>query len=119
MDEAPIVNPAIRPCDHQAADGTRCTNEGTWMPMLLLYPSRLHWPSAALPVQIDMGYCGLHKETVTVQELATERIYEIAEKACANAKAPWPERSETRLKWVKWVDSSLGRMKTQELAARN
>ncbi len=115
----PIVNPAVRRCDRKIAEGSYCDNEGTWIPVLLLYPSVLHGPSPPMMVQLDLGYCGRHKDDVTVKELATDRIYDLAEKACANAGKTWPERTLTRLKWIKWADSQLGKIKTKELAEQN
>ncbi len=119
MNDVPIVNPAARPCDYGNLGGLPCTNAGTWIPVLLLYPSIMHGPSPPMMVQLDMGFCGRHKEDVTVKQLATDRIYDLAEKACANAGKPWPQRTLTRIKWLKWADSQLGKIKTKELAERN
>jgi hypothetical protein len=108
-----------RRCAKLLEDGTPCPNAGKWMPTLLLYPSQLHWPSAPMLVEIDAPYCDAHRNASSVADFATERIYDLAEKACANAKKPWPERSLTRLKFLPWAKTQLGQMKDRERAQLN
>jgi hypothetical protein len=108
-----------RRCARLLPDGTFCPNPANWMPTLLLYPSQLHWPSAAMVIQVDAPHCDAHRETAKVSDLATDRIYELAEQACSNARKPWPERSLTRLKFYPWTETKLGQMKDRERAQLN
>lgn len=109
----------VRKCTAKKPDGEPCDQAGVWMPVLLLYPSILHGPSKPLTIQVDDALCGKHRDDATVKDFATERIYTLAEKACANAGTPWPERTLTRLKFLRYDESPLGRMKNRELAQKN
>jgi hypothetical protein len=119
----PIQIP-VRRCTHATTDPTsgtsyNCDQPGIWIPVLLLYPSVLHGPSKPMLVSIDAALCTTHKNDATVKDFATEHIYTLAEKACANAGTPWPERALTRLKFLPYAESQLGKIKNQELAAKN
>jgi hypothetical protein len=113
------INVPVRRCTHVTADGAVCLAPGTWIPVLLLYPSVLHGPSKPALVQIDAALCGKHKDDATVKDFATDYIYSLAEKSCANANLPWPERTLTRLKFLPYAESQLGKIKNRELAAKN
>lgn len=116
-EDAPIQLPARRCAD--VTDGQACSGAGIWMPVLLLYPSVLHGPSPPMLVEVDVALCDRHKNDATVKDFATERIYGLAERACANAGKPWPERTLTRLKWLPWAQTQLGKIKSKELAQAN
>jgi len=107
-----------RRCTGKSGD-EQCPHPGIWIPVLLLYPSVLHGPSKPLTVQIDAALCTQHKNDATVKDFATEHIYHLAEKACANVGAPWPEPSLTRLKFLPYATSPLGKIKNRELAEAN
>jgi hypothetical protein len=105
----------VRRCTASAS----CPHAGIWIPVLLLYPSVLHGPSKPMAVQIDAALCAQHKDDATVKDFATDHIYTLAEKACANAGVPWPERTLTRLKFLPYATSPLGKMKDRERAEAN
>ncbi len=69
-----------------------------------------------MTLQVWEPVCLLHRDDLTAKELATDSTYETAEKACANARVPWPERSLTRLKFIPYAKSSLARQKDNERA---
>jgi hypothetical protein len=108
-----------RRCTRVLDDKTQCPSPGIWIPILLLYPSVLHGPSPPMLVSIDAALCTTHRETATVKEFATDAIYVIAEKACANAGKPWPERTLTRIKFLPYAESQLGQIKNREIAEAN
>lgn len=113
-----VTSIPVRRCTHKTADA-ECDKPGIWIPVLLLYPSVLHGPSKPALVQIDAALCTEHKNQATVKDFATEYIYGLAEKSCANANLPWPERTLTRLKFLPYAESSLGKIKDRELAQKN
>jgi hypothetical protein len=113
------ASPSIRRCTLKTESGEPCLHAGIWLPVLLLYPSVLHGPSKPMTIQVDAALCTGHKNSATVKDFATDHIYELAEKACANAGASWPERTLTRLKFLPYADSPLGRMKDRERAQAN
>lgn len=110
MSEEPTV--FVRTC-------TRCTAPAAWIPVLLLYPSVLHGPSKPLTIQVWEPVCSAHQDVLSIKELATEGIYAMAEKSCANLRLPWPERSLTRLKFLAYDKSSLAQQKDREHAQEN
>lgn len=112
------VSLPVRRCTGKT-NGERCPHAGIWIPVLLLYPSVLHGPSKPMTVQIDAALCTQHKNDAVVKDFATEHVYTLAEKACANAGTSWPERSLTRLKFLPYADSPLGKMKDRERAEAN
>lgn len=109
----------VRRCTKLRADGSACDQPGIWIPVLLLYPSVLHGPSPPMTVSIDAALCTAHKNDATVKEFATDHLYTLAEKACANAGKAWPERTLTRLKFLPYAESQLGKIKNRELAEAN
>lgn len=114
MDETPLP---VRRCTWRV--GHPCTDAGIWIPVLLLYPSVQHGPSPPMLVSIDAALCSKHRDAVTYKDFATEYIYGLAEQACANAGKPWPQRTLTRLKFLPYAQSQLGRQKNQEIAQSN
>lgn len=109
----------VRSCTGKKADGTPCDQAGVWIPVLLLYPSVLHGPSPPMTVSIDAALCQTHRDAATVKDFATENVYGLAERALANAGKAFPERTLTRIKFLPYAESQLGRIKNGELAKSN
>jgi hypothetical protein len=84
-----------------------------------MLPSRLHWPSKFLRAQVNRPLCTAHKNDVRARDIAIASDYEAAEKICANNGWPWPDRNETRLEFLPYAESQLGRMEIAKLAEKN
>lgn len=117
MSETPAI--PHRACAGKTDEGEACPHHAKWMPVLLLYPSVLHGPSKPMTMQVDIALCDAHRDNARAKDFATEGLYELAEKACANANVAWPERTLTRLKFLDYRESPLGRMKDRERAEAN
>lgn len=115
----PIVTPARGCMYHLISKSTRCENEGKWMPVLLLYPSQLHWPSQPMLASRDVALCDEHKSLVTYRDLVSDKLFADAEKLCSNGGLPWPDRKQTRLKFILYTQSQLGKMEIAKIAESN
>lgn len=109
----------VRTCEVKTPDGAVCIAIAKWMPILLLYPSVLHGPSKPMTIQVDLAVCDGHRDQLKVKDVATDAIYQTAEKACSNAGTHWPERTLTRLKFLPYATTPLGKIKNRERAEAN